>query len=175
MCHTYTARSRRTTAPKLLTYTTPQSLHRSPTPRHATPPLLFLLFESRGRFGGRGRGEHLRVSCASERYRCGAMRIFNVVCQPSAGIVRIESLSLCDTMRILNVVCQLSAGIVRVETLALWRLANFQRPRRTLCGDRACGKVLAVTPCEFSISPARRTLCGDRACRNALAEARCEF
>ena len=43
---------------------------------------------------------------------------------------------------------------MRVETLSLWRRANFQVRRRTLCGDRACRNALALAPCEFSRSPA---------------------
>ena len=36
-----------------------------------------------------------------------------------------------------------------VELLSLWRRANFQRGRRTLCGYRACWSALALAPCEF--------------------------
>ena len=70
----------------------------------------------------------LRGSCVSNCTRCGAVRIFNMVSEPSAGIVR-------------------------VETLSLWPRANFQRRRRTLCGDRPCRIALAVAPCEFLTSP----------------------
>ena len=34
--------------------------------------------------------------------------------------------------------CQPCAGIARVELLALWRRANFKARRRTLCRNRAC-------------------------------------
>ena len=133
----------------------------------------------------------LRGSCAPDRSRCGAVRISKLADEPSAGIVRVGSLSL-------------------------WRRANFKARRRTLCGDRACRSALAVAPCELSTWPTnplrgscvsersrcgavrtfyvadepsagvvrvgalslwrranfkarRRTLCGDRACRIALA------
>ena len=52
----------------------------------------------------------LRVSCVLKCCRCGAVRILN---EPSAGFVR-------------------------VETLSLWRHANLKRRLRTLCGFRAC-------------------------------------
>ena len=139
----------------------------------------------------------LRGSCVSERSRCGAVRIFYVAREPSAEIVRVESLSL-------------------------WRRAHLKARGRTLCGDRACRSALAVAPCEFSTWPTNplqrlrvsnrtrcgavrifyvadepsaeivrveslslwrrahlkargRTLCGDRACQSALAVAPCEF
>ena len=140
----------------------------------------------------------LRGSCVSGRSRCGAVRIFYVAREPSAEIVRVESLSL-------------------------WRRANLKARGRTLCGDCACRIALAVAPCEISTWPAnplrrlcasnrsrrgavriskladepsaeivrveslslslwrranflrgRRTLCGDCACRIALAVAPCE-
>ena len=63
----------------------------------------------------------------SKRSRCGGVRNFKLAGEPYAGIVRVEALSL-------------------------WRRANFQRGRRTLCGDRACRNAVAVAPCEFSPS-----------------------
>ena len=69
----------------------------------------------------------LRGSCVSERSRCGAVRIFYVAREPSAEIVRVESLSL-------------------------WRRANFKARRGTLCGDCACRIALAVAPCESQSS-----------------------
>ena len=82
----------------------------------------------------------LRGSCVSERSRCGAGRIFCVADAPSAGIVRVGSLSL-------------------------WRRANFLRRRRTLCRDRACRMALAVAPCEFAgwpTNPLRGSCVSDR-------------
>ena len=38
----------------------------------------------------------LRVSCVSKRSRCGAVKIFNFVGEPSAGFVRVKALSLCS-------------------------------------------------------------------------------
>ena len=84
----------------------------------------------------------------SDRSRCGAVRIFYVAREPSAEIVRVESLSL-------------------------WRHAHFLCGPRTLCGDCACRIALAAAPCDFFRG--RRTLCGDRACQIALAVAPCEF
>ena len=79
----------------------------------------------------------------ADRSRCGAVRIFYVANEPSAGIVRVGSLSL-------------------------WRRANFLRGRRTLCGDRACRSALAVAPANLHAG--RRTLCADCACRIAPAD-----
>ena len=76
----------------------------------------------------------LRTLCVSNRSRCGAVR------EPSAEIVRVESLSL-------------------------WRRANFKARRRTLCGDCACRIALAVAPCESQSSrtnPLRRLCVSDR-------------
>ena len=133
----------------------------------------------------------LAVGIVSDRSRCGAVPICTLADAPSAGIVRVGSLSL-------------------------WRRANLHAGRRTLCGDRACRVALAVAPCDFARWPTnplrgsrvsdrsrcgavrsctladepsagivrvgslslwrranlhagRRTLCGDRACRIALA------
>ena len=85
---------------------------------------------------GAGGTNPLRGSCVSERSRCGAVQIFYVADEPSAGIVR-------------------------VEVLSLWRRANFKARRRTLCGDRACRIALAVAPCEFGRWPTNplRILC----------------
>ena len=127
---------------------------------YATPRHLFYFSYLKA-----GVGLVLRVSCAFSTSFANPLR----------GSCVSESLSLCDTMRILKRGLPTFYRDRACRTLALSRLANFQRPRRALCGHRTCGKILAVTPCEFSISPAWRTLCGDRACRNALAVARCEF
>ena len=53
-------------------------------------------------------------SCVSKLSRCGAVRIFNAADEPSAGIVR-------------------------VETLSLWRRANCQARRGTFSLFAACG------------------------------------
>ena len=89
----------------------------------------------------------LRGSCVLERSRCGAVRIFYVADKPSAGIVRVGSLSL-------------------------RRRANFKAGQRTLCGDRACWSALAVAPCELSTWPTN-PLRGS--CVSELAVAPCEL
>ena len=43
---------------------------------------------------------------------------------------------------------------MRVGSLPLWRRANFENSRRTLCGDRACRIAPVVAPCESLASPA---------------------
>ena len=76
----------------------------------------------------------------SKRSRCGAVRICLEPDEPSAGIVRVGSLSL-------------------------WRRANLSWSRRTLCGDRACRSALAVAPCEFALTlanPLRRSCVSKR-------------
>ena len=73
----------------------------------------------------------LRGSRVSKRSRCGAVRICFRLDEPSAGIVRVEALSL-------------------------WRRANLLSARCTLCGDRACRGALAVAPCEFAFSSMNR-------------------
>ena len=65
----------------------------------------------------------LRGSGVSERSRCGAVRNCELNDAPSAGIERVESLSL-------------------------WCRAKLRTERCTLCGDRACRIALAVVPCE---------------------------
>ena len=98
------------------------------TPQHTTPLLpLFSLVSKRVGLANIVGAHPLRVSCVSHRSRCGAVRIFNVVCQPSPGTVRVESLSL-------------------------WRRANSKARLPTLCGDRVCRIALVVAPCEFSTS-----------------------
>ena len=54
-----------------------------------------------------------------------------------------------------------SAEIARVELFSLWRRANLQPRRQTLCGDCACRIALAVAPGEFATSPTNplRRLC----------------
>ena len=78
----------------------------------------------------------LRRLCVSDRSRCGAVRFFYLAREPSAEIVRVESLSL-------------------------WRRANLKARGRTLCGDCACRIALAVAPCDFFTWPTNplRRLC----------------
>ena len=88
----------------------------------------------------------LRRLCVSDRSRCGAVRFFDVADEPSAEIVRVESLSL-------------------------WRRANFKARRQTLCADCECQIALAVAPCEFQCSPTnplRRLRVSDRSRRGFL-------
>ena len=84
---TYTAH---TTTLTPLTYTAPQHLHTSPSHR-----LLFSLCFKAGVGSSGIVGAHpLRVSCASHRSRCGAVRISKLNSEPSAGFVRVASLPL---------------------------------------------------------------------------------
>ena len=53
-----------------------------------------------------------------------------------------------------------SAQIGVVEALSLWRRANLQSARRTLCGDRACRSALAVAPYECVACARSRTVAG---------------
>ena len=116
----------------------------------------------------------LRRLCVSDPSRCGAVRIFYVAREPSAEIVRVESLSLwrranflrgprtlcrecanrsrCGVARISKLADKPSAEIVRVGALSLRRRANLKARRRTLCGDCACRSALAVAPCELDCS-----------------------
>ena len=59
----------------------------------------------------------LLILCVQERSRCGSVRISNFAGQPSAGTLRVGALSL-------------------------WRRANSEARRRTLCGFRASGRSL---------------------------------
>ena len=60
----------------------------------------------------------------SKRSRCGAVRICLEPDEPSAGIVRVEALSLWRRAN-LSFRGEPSAEIVRVEALSLWRRANL--------------------------------------------------
>ena len=138
----------------------------------------------------------LRGSCVSESSRCGAVRISKLTDEPSAEIVCVcvESLSLrrfcvsnrsrCGAVRISKLADEPFAEMVCVESLTLSRRAIFNARRRTLCGDAACRRALAVADAP-SVEIARveslsvwrranfkaRALCGDCACRIALAVA----
>ena len=68
----------------------------------------------------------LRGSCASDRSRCGAVRICTLADEPSAGIVSVGSHSL-------------STNPLRGSCVS-----DRSRCRRTLCGDLACRIALAV-------------------------------
>ena len=149
--YTYTAHLHCATAfahiapPAPLTYITPQHSHRLHTARYCThhytytahlhratafahiaftSPSIFSFCKTGVGSSGIVGAHPLRVSCASHRSRCGAVRILKTRVEPSAGIVRVES-------------------------LPLWRRANFENSRRTLCGDRACRIAPVVAPCQF--------------------------
>ena len=67
----------------------------------------------------------------------------------AVGVVASHPLSMrdrscCGAVRFFYMADELSAEIVRVESLSLWRRANFNARRRTLCGDCACRIALAV-------------------------------
>ena len=90
----------------------------------------------------------LRRLCVSNRSRCGVVRISKLADEPSAEIVRVESLSL-------------------------WRRANFKARRRTLCGDCACRIALAVAPRNSMLADEPSAdIC---ACRIALAMVFAQF
>ena len=89
-------------------------LHRATAFAHIafTSPFIFSFFKAGVGSSGIVGAHPLRVSCASHRSHCGAVRIFHMNSEPSAGIARVES-------------------------LPLRRRANRSRRRRTLCGFRA--------------------------------------
>ena len=74
----------------------------------------------------------LRRLCVSNRSRCGAVRISNLVDEPSAEIVRVESLSLC---RRANFKAEPSAEIARVGSLSQWFSQNLST--KVVCEARS--------------------------------------
>ena len=114
---TYTAHTT-TLTPLTYTYTAPQHLHTSPSHRLLLSLFLKAGVGSSGIVGARP----LRVSCASHRSRCGAVRTCKLNSEPSS---RASHRSRCDAVRSSKLNSEPSAGFVRVASLPLWRRAKF--------------------------------------------------
>ena len=61
----------------------------------------------------------MRGSCVSACSRCGSVRILKLASEPSAGIVRFDTLSSCGAARTLKLSGEFSAGIAHGEALSL--------------------------------------------------------
>ena len=106
----------------------------------------------------------LAAVCVSDHSRCGAARLY-VADKPSAGTVRVGSLSLRRAWRVLceDGSCRIALAAarvsdrsrcgVRVGSLALWRGAKFLRSRQALCEDGACA--LPHSTCQHSLAAQR--------------------